>query len=146
MVNIAEALKSDSEFFSDIATLLQTARSNTYRTVNSIMIETCWQIGCRIVEQEQHGKERADYGNNLIANLSRYLTDIFGKSLSEGNLWNFRKFYLVCPDLENFTHCVKNLNWTNIRLIVHLDNEAERNWYFKEAAEQNWSSRILERN
>ncbi|MDR1195813.1 MAG: DUF1016 N-terminal domain-containing protein [Endomicrobium sp.] len=78
--------KSDKQFFADIAVLLQTARSNSYYSVNSIMIETYWKIGKKIVEQEQKGKERANYGDYLMTNLSRYLTDTFGKGFSEPNL------------------------------------------------------------
>ena len=135
---------NDSQFFAEIAELLKAARGHAYRAVNSVMVETYWHIGRRIVEQEQKGKNRADYGDKLIVNLSKYLTDTFGKGFSEGNLWNFKRFYLVCPDFENFTHCVKNLTWTNIRLIVRIVNADERNWYFKESSEQNWSSRVLE--
>jgi predicted nuclease of restriction endonuclease-like (RecB) superfamily len=111
------------------------------------MVETYWKIGRRIVEQEQNGKERADYGDYLIANLSRYLSDTFGKGFSEANLRNFRRFYLVTPDFNRFaTHCVANLTWTNIRQIIRLDDAKERDYYFLEATGQNWSSRVLERN
>jgi predicted nuclease of restriction endonuclease-like (RecB) superfamily len=139
--------KVDNQFFASVAELLQTARSRAYHAINSVMVETYWQIGKRIVEQEQNGKERADYGDYLIVNLSRYLTDSFGKGFTEANIRNFRRFYQVFPDFNQFaTQCVANLTWTNIRLIMRLDNEQERNWYLKEASEQNWSSRILERN
>lgn len=136
--------KNDTRFFSDIAALLAAARGVAYRAVNAVMVETYWQIGRRIVEQEQNGKDRADYGDYLIVNLSRYLTDTFGKGFSEANLWNFRQFYLTFPEFS--THCVGNLSWTNIRLIMRLDNADERAYYLKEAAAENWSSRVLERN
>jgi len=143
---IAKKITQDNQFFAEISELLTLARSNAYRVVNSVMVETYWNIGKRIVEREQNGKDRADYGDYLITNLSRYLTNTFGKGFSEGNLWNFKRFYLVCPDFENFTHCVKNLTWTNVRLIIRIEDEKERNWYLKEASEQSWSSRLLERN
>jgi len=143
---LVKKITPDTQFFAEITQLLILARGNAYRAVNTVMVETYWNIGKRIVEREQHGKDRADYGDYLITNLSRYLTDTFGKGFSEGNLWNFKRFYLTCPNFENFTHCVKNLTWTNVRLIIRIDDEKERNWYFKEANEQNWSSRLLERN
>jgi len=62
------------------------------------MVETYWNIGRRIVEQEQQGKERANYGDQLIVGLSRYLSGTFGKGFSEANLWNFRQFYLTWPN------------------------------------------------
>jgi len=110
-------------------------------------VQTYWQIGRRIVEQEQNGQERAGYGEHLIVNLSRYLTDIFGKGFSEANLRLFCKFYLTFPQEEEFcTHCVRNLNWSQLRLIMRIGNRQERDWYLMETAEQNWSARQLERN
>jgi predicted nuclease of restriction endonuclease-like (RecB) superfamily len=108
------------------------------------MVETYWKIGQRIVEYEQNGKDRADYGEYLIVNLSRYLTDIFGKGFSEANLQNMRRFYVTFPKFP--TQCVGNLPWTNIRIIMRLDNPKERNYYLQEATSENWSSRLLERN
>ncbi|GHV76289.1 hypothetical protein AGMMS49942_11100 [Spirochaetia bacterium] len=134
----------EKRFFTDVSALLQVARNTAYRAVNSVMVQTYWKIGQRIVEQEQNGKDRANYGDYLIVNLSRYLGDTFGKGFSEANLWNFRKFYLTFPELS--TQCVENSTWTNIRQIIRLDDARERDYYVREAAEQNWSSRTLERN
>ncbi|HNO32027.1 MAG TPA: PDDEXK nuclease domain-containing protein [Anaerolineales bacterium] len=134
-------------FFSDVAGLLHAARRKAYQAVNSIMVETYWNIGRRIVEQEQQGKGRASYGDALITGLSRHLTDTFGKGFSEANLWNFRQFYATFPEFHQFsTQCVGNLSWTNVRTIMRLENEAERNYYLREASSENWSSRVLERN
>ena len=142
-----ELSKSESILYREISKLLKQARSAAYKSVNTIMVQTYWQIGKRIVEQEQHGQNRANYGDYLITNLSRYLSDTIGKGFSEANLWNIRQFYLVFPDFYQFpTHCVENLTWTNIRLIMRLENKAEREYYIKEASEQNWSSRLLERH
>ncbi|MDR2556943.1 MAG: PDDEXK nuclease domain-containing protein [Bacteroidales bacterium] len=142
-----EIIPADDSFFAEVSQLLQQARNTAYRAVNTVMVNTYWQIGKRIVEQEQRGQSHANYGDYLITNLSRYLSDIFGKGFSEANLWNIRQFYLVFPDFEQFsTHCVGNLSWTNIRLIMRLDNPEEREYYIKEVSEQNWSSRLLERN
>jgi predicted nuclease of restriction endonuclease-like (RecB) superfamily len=139
-----EETKKNIEFYKDIEKLLKIARSKSYQAINSVMVETYWKIGQRIVEEEQSGKTRAEYGSKLIENLSRYLTDTFGKGFSEANLKNMRRFYLTFPKLD--TQCVANLSWTNIRTIIRIDNEQERNYYLKEASEQNWSYRQLERN
>ena len=105
--------KQDKRFFDEIATLLTAARSNTYRIVNMAMVETYWNVGRRIVEQEQKGRARADYGEYLISNLSRYLTDVFGKGFSEANLWNMRQFYTTFPDLGQFSsQWLGNSTWT----------------------------------
>lgn len=124
----------DQKFLSDVAALLNAARNTAYRAVNSIMVETYWNIGRRIVEQEQHGKGRADYGDALITNLSIYLTDMFGRGFSEANLWNIRQFYLIFPDFAQFsTQCGGNLSWTNIRTIMRLESRKEREYYLREA-------------
>ena len=144
---MSELSKHENTFYSEINNLLKQARSTAYKTVNTIMVQTYWQIGKRIVEQEQQGQSRANYGDYLITSLSRYLCDAIGKGFSEANLKNIRQFYVVFPDFDQFaTHCVANLSWTNIRLIMRLDNKAEREYYIKESSEQNWSSRLLERH
>nr|DAE56873.1 MAG TPA: Protein of unknown function (DUF1016) [Caudoviricetes sp.] len=139
-----EIATQNTPFFTDIAELLTKARSNAYRAVNSIMVETYWKIGQRIVEEEQNGKSRAEYGEKLIEKLSRYLTDTFGKGFSEANIKDMRSFYLTFPEFAR--QCLTNLSWSNICLILRIDNKEERNYYIQEAAAQNWSYRILKRN
>jgi len=133
-----------SKIYSDIAELLNVARTKAYTSINSIMVETYWKIGQRIVEEEQDGKARAEYGSKLIENLSKYLTDTFGKGFSEANLKNMRQFYLTYPEFD--TQCVANLSWTNIRTIIRISDKQERDYYLKEASSENWTSRQLERN
>lgn len=133
-----------SKIYNDIAKLLNIARAKAYHTVNSIMVETYWKIGQRIVEEEQGGASRAEYGTKLIENLSRYLTDTFGKGFSEANLQSMRNFYLVYPEFPR--QRLGNLSWSNIARIIRIDNPDERNYYMNEAASQNWSYRQLERN
>ncbi|MCD7878358.1 MAG: PDDEXK nuclease domain-containing protein [Candidatus Gastranaerophilales bacterium] len=133
-----------SKIYSDIAELLTIARTKAYHTVNSIMVETYWKIGQRIIEEEQGGSSRAEYGSELIENLSKYLTDTFGKGFSEANLKNMRQFYIAYPKFDR--QCLANLSWSNIARILRIDNTEERNYYLTEAANENWSYRQLERN
>lgn len=142
MVN--EVATKNTLLFADIEALLRQARSNAYRAVNSIMVETYWKIGKRIVEEEQNGKSRAEYGEKLIENLSRYLTDTFGRGFSEANIKDMRTFYLTFPEFAR--QCLTNLSWSNICLILRLDGKEEREYYLHETAEQNWSYRVLKRN
>jgi len=140
-------LDGEQQFFVDIRDLLHAGRETAYRSVNTLMVKTYWQIGKRIIEQEQNGKARAGYGEQLIVALSRYLTDCFGKGFSIANLKNIRQFYQVFPDINELaTQCVANLGWSQLRLIMRLDNEKERQYYLQEASSQNWSARLLERN
>jgi len=121
---MSELQKNENTFYNEISELLKQSRNATYRAVNTIMVQTYWQIGKRIVEQEQYGQNRANYGDHLIVSLSRHLTDTFGKGFSEASLWNIRQFYVTMPDFDQFaTHCVENLTWTNIRLIMRLKNK-----------------------
>jgi predicted nuclease of restriction endonuclease-like (RecB) superfamily len=110
------------------------------------MIEAYWQIGRRIVEQEQQGETRAAYGEQVLKELSKALTAEFGKGFSSSNLRNFRQFYLTYPNEQIcYTVCSK-LTWSHNRLIMRVDDPKARSWYLKEAAEQGWSVRILDRN
>jgi len=100
--------KQEDDFYNDIRGILQKARSKAYSAVNTSMVEAYWNIGKRIVEEEQQGKKRATYGEGILKNLSKALTVDFGKGFSYANLRNFRQFYLTYPDYENATHCVAN--------------------------------------
>ncbi len=147
MSNKPEIQTSDNGFFIEISDLLQQARSNSFKAINTIMVKTYWQIGKRILLQEQQGQNRAGYGDNLITNLSKHLSSTIGKGFSEANLWNMKQFYQTFPDYDQFsTQRVGNLSWTNIRIIMRLSNAGERDYYINEASSQNWSSRLLERN
>ena len=135
---------NESQFFADVSAILREGRVKVQTAINSAMIETYWRIGKRIVEQEQGGKERANYGEFIIAGLSRHLGNAFGKGFSVANLWNFKRFYLTFP--ENSTQCVENLSWSHLRLIMRLDNKAALDYYLNEASAQNWTVHALERN
>ncbi len=130
-----DAHTSTTRFFTEISALLQQGRNKAYRSVNAIMVETYWQMGKRIVEEEQQGQNRAGYGDFLITNLSRHLSATFGNGFSEANLRNIRQLYLVFTDYDQFaTQCVANLSWTNLRQIMRLEDAKERAYYLKEAA------------
>ena len=96
-------------FIDDIKRLIEDARLNTYAAINAVMLETYWNIGKRIVEQEQHGKSRAEYGTQLLQVLSEELSAAFGKGFSARNLRNYRQFYLSFPHARDLAHaCTKS--------------------------------------
>lgn len=134
------------EFYEEVRALLNQARQKAYASINFAMVEAYWQIGRRIVEEEQNGKERADYGAFLIKELSRQLTGEFGKGFTVANLKNFKQFYLTFPDFLKGYAPRSFLTWSHYRLIMRVDNPKARDYYLRESAEQNWSTRQLERN
>lgn len=135
-----------NNYISDIKQILVQARRRSYSAINAAMVEAYWQIGKRIVEQEQHGENRAAYGEGILKELSKALTAEFGKGFSYANLRNFRQFYLTYPNKEIcYTVCSK-LTWSHNRLIMRVENPEARSYYLKETAEQGWSVRTLERN
>ena len=133
-------------YVADIRSILQKAREYTYRTVNSVMVQAYWLIGERIVRQEQNGKERAEYGKQLIKTLSVELTTDFGSGFSAANLRNMRQFYRSFPDFEICYTLCSELSWSHNRLIMRVDDSKARMFYLKEAIEGHWSTRQLERN
>jgi len=110
------------------------------------MVNAYWAIGKRIVEEEQKGKERAEYGQKLIKSLSIALNAELGKGFSVANLWNFRQFYQTFPETEKLYMLCRELSWSHIRLIMRLDTYEARDYYLKEVKASNWSVRQLQRN
>lgn len=133
-------------YINDIKEILQRARSKSLQAVNSAMVEAYWQIGKRIVEQEQEGSERAKYGEAILKELSINLTHDFGKGFSEPNLRNFRQFFLTYPDFQICYTLCSVLSWSHNRLIMRVENEEARKFYLTEAKNHSWSVRALERN
>jgi predicted nuclease of restriction endonuclease-like (RecB) superfamily len=134
------------EYIQEIKQILITARQQSYRAINAAMIEAYWKIGQKIVLQEQNGKEKANYGEAVLIELSKNLSAEFGKGFSYSNLRNFRQFYLTYPEEQIcYTLCSK-LSWSHNRLIMRIDDLETRQYYLNEACQQNWSVRTLERN
>ena len=134
-----------ADFYDEIRSIVQSARSRVYTAVNTAMVETYWRIGKRIVEEEQQGQERAAYGKYLIKDLAARLTTEFGKGFSVANLKNFRQFYLTFPDNEKGYALRSELSWTHYRALIRIKDFKARLWYMDEAIHQNWSARALER-
>lgn len=110
------------EFYNQILEILQNARLTTYRQINSTMIQTYWLIGQQIVEEEQNGQHRAEYGKNLIGYLSDRLTQDFGKSYSKRNLFYMKQFYLTFPKVNALR---SELSWTHYRLLIGNTTEGQ---------------------
>lgn len=134
--------QNNINFYQDIKSILKTARDKTYKKVNFIMVEAYWNIGKRIVEQEQKGEQKAQYGQYLIKELSQKLTSDFGKGFTSTNLKMMRQFYNTFPN--SHTLC-DQLSWSHYRLLIRIENENARNYYMNESVASTWSVRALER-
>ena len=137
-------------FINDIKHIVEQSRREAYAAVNQAMVSAYWQIGRRIVEEEQHGQQRAGYGKQLLKQLSEVLTAEYGKGFSVQNLYYFRQFYLSFPEIfhtacgissEKFSKPWRILTWSHYRRLLSVSNEAARNWYLREASEQMRSHR-----
>ncbi len=122
--------------------LIQAARNQALRAVDTIQVNTCWEVGRHIVEYEQQGQARARYGTKLLPLLAERLTAEFGSGFDVRNLRYMRAFFQVFP-IRNAVR--SELSWTHYRRLLRVESEAARLWYIQESITQNWSSRALER-
>ena len=139
-------MEISNNYISEIKKILKDARQKAYTAVNSAMVEAYWEIGRRIVEEEQNGKERAEYGKEILQNLSKELTEEFGKGYSYRTLREIRQFYLMFSDFEKWRTVSAKLTWSHFQKVLRVSNEKARIFYLTEAAENMWSVRTLDRN
>jgi len=130
----------------DLREIIARGRSMAYSAVNAAMIDTYWKIGRRIVEEEQHGSKRAEYGTGMLNALSAALTAEFGKGFEPRKLRDYRQFYLYFPQDKIWHSRVPNLTWTHFRTLLRVPEESARLWYLDEASRESWSVRTLDRN
>ena len=140
---MAEKLQeSYQHIYDEIRDVLLSSRNQSYAAVNFAMVRAYWSIGHIIVEYEQKGAFRAEYGQNLLQQLSKRLSQEFGKGFDVRNLQQMKKFYTLFPN----TNALRSqLTWTHYRTLLRVENEKAREWYMKEAIRSGWSSRQLER-
>ena len=128
--------------YHQIREVLIQARNRGLRAVNSEMVACYWQIGRLIVEEDQQGEKRAEYGKRLIRDLSKRLTEEFGKGFDRTNLQHMRAFYLGYSNRDALR---RELSWTHYRLLLRLEKSEARAFYEAEAANSRWSTRELDR-
>ena len=139
-------MEISNNYINEIKKILKNARQKAYTAVNSAMVEAYWEIGRRIVEEEQRGKERAEYGKEIVKNLSKELTEEFGKGFSRRTLWEMRKLYVYFSDYEKVRTLFAQLTWSHFQKVLRVSDEKARIFYLTEAAENMWSVRTLDRN
>ena len=132
----------NTQIIEDIRNLLISSRQQIQYTVNHTMVQTYWNIGKMIVEDEQGGNNKAQYGKKQLEYISNTLTKEFGKGFDSRNLRNMRQFYIVFP----IWHSVSaKLSWTHYKKLMTIENQEARQWYIDETIANNWSARALDR-
>ena len=130
------------KLLADIGISIETARQNAVRVINTELVKANWEIGRHIVEFEQHGQERAEYGSDLLARLSKDLGQLYGKGFGRRNALDMRRFYLV---YQKWQAVPAKLSWTHIIALISLSDKNTRMFYEKQAIHEKWSYRELER-
>lgn len=136
--------KDFSKLYTKIVDLINTSRSKIVSTINTTMVYTYFEIGRMIVEEEQKGKERADYATYIIKNLSKKLSEQFGKGFDTSNLKRMRQFYRMFSIGETVSHQFK-LSWSHYVILIKIEDPLKRSFYEIETINNNWSVRELER-
>ena len=131
-----------NSLYQEVRQIIDSARSNAVRSVDFCRVQMYWNIGRRIVEEEQQGKERADYGAYLLKNLAKALEPEYGSGFSYRQLNFCRQFYRTYPIMNSVR---SQLNWTQYRLLIQIADSDKREYYELEAANNGWTARQLER-
>ena len=135
-----------SSLINDVRDIVENGLRKAYQNVNAITVFTYWQVGKRIVEEEQRGEKRAEYGRRLIETLAQVLSMDYSRGFSARDLRNYRQLYLCFNDLEIWYTRVPNLTWSHYRTLLSVASDDARYWYVKEASREMWSVRTLARN
>jgi predicted nuclease of restriction endonuclease-like (RecB) superfamily len=136
------SFKNIETLYSNIKQIIEQTRSKVYHAANFAMVQCYWRIGKLIVEEEQNGKQKAEYGKQLIEALAIKLASEYGRGFDKTNLWNMRKFYNTFKKLDAVR---QELSWTHYRHLMRVEKEDARNFYIQEAIDCNWGTRTLER-
>lgn len=125
----------------DIGSILEQSRLNAVKLINYELVKAYWEIGRHIVNYEQHGNERAEYGTSMLSGLSKDLTEKYGKGFGRRNLSDMRRFYLIFDD---WNHVSQKLYWSHYVLLLSVTDDEKRKFYFDKCNAENWSVRTLE--
>lgn len=137
-----------NDILKDMCGIIESSREAAYRAVNTTLVQRNWLIGYRIAEEELQGEVRSEYGTRIIKKLSEELTKLYGKGYDRSNLYHCLRFYKMFPEIVD-TVCrqsEKILSWSHYRALLQVEDKTARDWYEKEAIEQTWGVRTLQRN
>lgn len=136
------------DILNDMRKIIDTSKQKALQTIDLTLVQRNWLIGYRIAEEELQGETRAEYGQEVIKNLSKELTAIYGKGYAKSNLYSFYSFYKTFPEIFQTVSgkSLPALTWSHYQALLQVKDTKAREWYAKEAAEQTWSVRTLQRN
>ena len=140
-------VKTDN-ILNDMCGIIESSQKAAYQAVNIALVQRNWLLGYRIASEELQGNERAEYGTELIKKLSKELTQNYGKGFDYSSLYKFVRFYKEFPEILDSVNpkSLPMLSWTHYRVLLQVEDKKARDWYEKEAVEQTWSVRALQRN
>lgn len=138
-------VKTD-DILKDMCGIIESSQKAAYQAVNTALVQRNWLIGYRIAEEELKGENRAEYGSSVIKSLAKELTAEYGKGFTKTNLYHFYSFYKEYPEIFHSSSGKLLLSWTHYRTLLQVNDKTARDWYEKEALEQTWSVKTLQRN
>ena len=138
---------NSDDIFKDAQEIIERTRNNAYQAVNVAMIQRNWFLGKRIADEELKGKNRAEYGKEIIKKLADFLTNKYGKGFDFSSLYKYVRFYKEFPEiLDSASPKFYLLSWTHYRSLLRVSDKTARNWYMQEAINETWNVKTLDRN
>ena len=147
-LNLLDGYTPTNDLLNDAKQIIEVSQKAAYRAVNLALVQRNWLLGYRIAQEELKGEDRSEYGKGIIKNLADELTAVYGKGFDFGSLYKYCRFYKLYPEILDSVSpksCML-LSWTHYRVLLQVEDKTARDWYTKEAAEQTWSVRTLQRN
>lgn len=146
--NFMDNFVKTDDILKDMCGIIESSQKAAYQAVNIALVQRNWLLGYRIAEEELGGQERSEYGLHVIKNLSKELTNRYGKGYDKGTLYRCLKFYKMFPAIVATLGQQSGLilSWSHYRILLQIEDKTARDWYEKEASEQTWSVRTLQRN
>ena len=137
--------KITKNILNDMREIIEVSRKSAYQAVNVALVYRNWLIGKRITQEELNNKTRAQYGLEIIKQLSESLTKEYGKGFTKSNLYSFYSFYKLFPNIFQTVFGKSDfiLSWSHYFTLLRVKDSQARNWYAKESSQQNWAVRTL---
>ena len=147
-LNLLDGYTPTNDLLNDAKQIIEVSQKAAYRAVNLALVQRNWLLGYRIAQEELKGEERSEYGKGIIKKLADELTAFYGRGFDFGSLYKYCRFYKLYPEILDSVSPKSGtlLSWTHYRVLLQVEDKTARDWYTKEAANQTWSVRTLQRN